>query len=97
MFGDLELLIKLLNLESHLKNSALNKILHRIRNSLSEFENVASFHILWELNKSAYSLANKACMLAQGNLSLNREPSSFQPIPYSEITLGVVCKKLFIL
>ena len=81
IFGDSDLLIKLLNSEYHSNNSALNNILQRIQNSVNEFENVASFHILQELNKSANSLENKACLLAQGNLSPNGEPSAFQPIP----------------
>ena len=81
IFGDLELLMKLLNSESLFHNSVLNKILQRIQNSLNEFEHVASFHILRDLNKRANSLANKACILAQGMTSLNGEPSSFHPIP----------------
>ena len=81
IFGDPELVIKLLNSEGYFNNSALNKILQRIWNSLSEFEHVASFHILQELNKSAYSLENKSFLLAQGDLILNREPTTFQPIP----------------
>ena len=75
------MLIKLLNSEGHFNNLALNKILQRIGHSLNEFENVFSFHILWELNKSADSMENKACMLSQGNLSFNGEPSTFQQIP----------------
>ena len=81
IFGDSELLIKLLNLEDYFNNSALNKILQRIQNSLNEFENVSSFHILQELHKSAYSLANKSCLLSEGNLSFNGEANAFQPIP----------------
>ena len=75
------MLIKLLNSEDHFNNSTLNKIMLRIRNSLNEFESVASFHILRELNKNADSLENKAFLLSQGNLSFNGEPIAFQPIP----------------
>ena len=74
-------MIKLLNSESLFNNSVLNKILQRIQNLLSEFEYVASFHILRDLNKRADSLANKACILAHGMINLNGEPSSFHPIP----------------
>ena len=81
IFGDSELVIKLLNLESYFNNSALNKILHRIRNLLSKFEYVASFHILRDFNKRADFLANKAYNLAHGMISLNGESSSFHPIP----------------
>ena len=73
-------MIKLLNVEGHFNNSVLNKILQRIRNSMNEFENVDSFHILRDLNRRVDSLANKAFMLAQGYLNLNGEPSAFQPI-----------------
>ena len=80
-FGDSELLIKVLNSEDHFNNSTLNKSLKRTRNILKEFERVASFHILRELNKTADALANKACLLSQGNLSINGEPNKFHPIP----------------
>ena len=81
IFGDSELLIKVLNSEDHFNNFALNKYLRRIHNILKEFERVASFHILRELNKIADALANKACLLSQGNLSINGESSKFYPIP----------------
>ena len=81
IFGDSELLIKMLNSDDHFNNSTLNNILQRIRNTVNEFKNVVSFHVLQELNKSVDSLANKVCLLAQGNLSFNGEPSVYQFIP----------------
>ena len=71
----------MLNLDGLFNNSALNLILRRIQNSMNEFEKVDSFHILRELNGREDSLANKACLMAQGHLILNGEPSAFQPIP----------------
>ena len=86
-FGDSELLNKVLNSEDHLNNSALNNSLQRIRNILKEFERVAYFHILRELNKNVDVLENKACLLSQGNLSINGEPSNFFPIPQQKFIL----------
>ena len=63
IFGDSELLIKLLNFEDYFSNLALNKTLQRIRNTLKDFDTVDSYHILWDLNKQVDSLANKACLL----------------------------------
>ena len=80
-FGDSELLIKVLNSTDQFYNSDLNNILQRIQNLLKYFERVASFHILRELNKTADALANKACLLSQGNLNINEKSNIFDPIP----------------
>ena len=80
IYGDSELLIKLINLEGHFNNSVLNKILQRIRILMKEFEKVDTFHILRDLNRRADSMANNAFLLAQGYLSLNGKPREFQPI-----------------
>ena len=79
IFGDSELLIKMLNSEDQFNNSALNNTLQRIQNSLKEFDSVASYHILWDLNTKADSMENLASMLAQGNLSFNGEPYASHP------------------
>ena len=81
IFGDSELLNEVLNSEYHLNNSAVNNSLQRIRNILKEFERVASFHILRELNKNADALVNKPHLLSQGNLSINGEHNKIHPIP----------------
>ena len=81
IFGDSELLIKALNSADYFNNSALNKSLQRFHNILKEFDPVVSFHILWDLNNFADALANKACLLSEGILSINRESSYFHPIP----------------
>ena len=74
IFGDLEVLIKLLNSDSQFNNPSLDNILQRIRNFLKDFEKVSYFHILRELNKQADYLANKACLLPLGSFSSNEEP-----------------------
>ena len=81
IFGDSENLIKALNSTDSLNNSSLNITLQRIRRIFKYFDKSDSFHILRGLNKFADSLENKACLLPQGFLSINGEPSYFHPIP----------------
>ena len=80
IFGDSKLLIKVLNSDGHLNNSALNQILLRIWNILSLFEDVEYIHILWEHNFIADELANKACLLSQGTLCINGKSTLFHLI-----------------
>ena len=81
VFDDSEMLIKALNSDDCFNNSALNNSLQRIQNLLKEFYLVASFHVLRKLNNLAYALANKACLLPQGFLSINGEANYLHPIP----------------
>ena len=81
IFGDSELLIKAMNSAHNFNIFALNIILQRIRIIMKDFEMIESFHILRDLNKLADSMANKACLLYQGFLSLNGETSCFRSIP----------------
>ena len=81
IFGDSELLIKTLNSAGSFNNSTLNIILQRIMILLKEFDLVVSFHILRDLNELTDVLANKACLLPQGFLSIDAESSYFYPIP----------------
>ena len=81
IFNDSEMLIKALNSVDYFNNYALNKSLQRIQNFLKEFDMVISFHILQDINNLADALANKACMLSQGILSINGESNYFHPIP----------------
>ena len=78
---DSEMLVKTLNTVVTFNNSLLNVILQRIKTTLKCFDSVESYHILWGLNKYADSLANKGCLLLQGILSIDGEPSVFHPIP----------------
>ena len=77
IFGDSEILIKMINSEEQFSNPSLNKTLQLIRNILNDFESVSSYHILCELNNHVDLMANKACHLPLGNLNINGEPSSF--------------------
>ena len=81
IFGDSKLLIKSLNSADSFNNFALKKILQRIRIIMKDFEKTESFHILRDLNQLVNSMANKACLLSQGSLSLNGESSCFRSIP----------------
>ena len=81
IFGDSELLIKILNTVDHFNNSDMNILLQRIQVRLKEFDMVESFHILRELNSIVDDLANKACLLPQGFLSINGAASYFHSIP----------------
>ena len=80
IFGDSELLIKVLNTGDRFNNFALNILLQRIRAILKEFDMVESFHILWELNSYVDALANNASLLSQGFLSINGATSYFHSI-----------------
>ena len=80
-FGDFEMLVKTLNTSVTFNNSLLNVILQRIKTNLKDFDSVESYHILRDLNKLADTLANKGCLLPQGNLSIDEESNEFHPIP----------------
>lgn len=63
VFGDSELLIKAINSDEHLSNSALNNTLQRLRGLLSFFTSSSSFHILRTSNKEVDIKANEGCCL----------------------------------
>lgn len=73
VFGDLEILIKILNTGDQLNRSALNKSLEILRNLLQKFTTCSFYHILRTVNKEADIMANKRCLLAEGFLSKNDE------------------------
>ena len=81
IFGDSEVLIKLLNSSSQLNKPSLDKILHRIRNIVKDFDSVSFYHILRELNNQADSLANKACLLPLESFIPIRESCIIHPLP----------------
>ena len=81
IYGDSKLLIISLNSSTSLSNFSLNAILQRIRRILKVFSKIGVVHILRDLNKSSDVMANKACFLSLGFLSINGETSSFQSIP----------------
>ena len=81
IFGDSEILIKALNSFDSLKKFALIIILQRIKRILKAFDKTDSYHILQRLNTFVDGLANQACHLPQGFLSINGQADYFYPIP----------------
>ena len=81
IFSDYEMLIKALNSSDSLKKFALIVTMQRIKRVLKSFDKADSYHILQGLNTSMDALANQACHISQGFLSINGEPNYFYPIP----------------
>ena len=81
IFGDSKILVKALNSSDSLKKSSLIVTLQRIKRNLKAFDKADSFHILRGLNISVDALANQACLLPQGFLSINGEPNYIYHIP----------------
>ena len=70
-FGDSKILIKMIHSKGQFNDAGLNKNLQRLRHILQDFTSFKCYHILRESNKEADKLANKGCLLAQGDLSIN--------------------------
>ena len=81
IYCDSKILTKALNSSDNPSIFALKIILERIKGISEYFVKFDSFHILQELNNSTNVFANKACLLLQGFLSINGEPSHFYSIP----------------
>jgi ribonuclease HI len=81
VFGDSEILIKILNTNDHLSNPVINKTLLRIRQVLQDFSSSRFFHILRGSNKEADTKANIGCLLPLGVLNKNDEDPQWIPIP----------------
>ena len=81
IFGDSELIIKVLNSAAKFFHPSLNVTMQWLHFILIECFPVSSFHILRDLNKLADLKANQGCMLPQGMLSLNDLPSVMHLIP----------------
>ena len=81
IFGDSELLIKMMANKKRLKDPVLNKQLSRVTRILKDFPSVQFFHILRGLNKEADRLANIGCTLQDGMISINAETSTMAIIP----------------
>ena len=71
VFGDSEILIKMIHSRGQFNDDGLNKNLQRLRHTLQDFTSFHCYHILRDLNKEADALANKGCLLAQGDLCIN--------------------------
>ena len=81
IFGDSEIVIKVLNSNSMFNNLSLNVTMQRLHFILIDCASVISYHILCGLNKLADFKANLGCLLPPGMLSLNDGPCSTNPIP----------------
>ena len=81
IFGDSEILIKVLNSDKQFNNLSLNGTMQRLQFILIEFSSVCFYHILEELNKKVDYKANRGCQLPTGTLSLNEGPSLKHQIP----------------
>ena len=81
IFGDYEIIIKVLNPDTMFNNHSLNVTMQRLHFILIDCVSVTSYHILCDLNKLADSKANQGCLLPPGMLSVNEGPCLMHPIP----------------
>jgi ribonuclease HI len=81
IFGDSEILIKILNTNDHFNNPVINKTLQRLRQVLQDFSSSRFFHILRGSNKEADAKANMGCLMPLGALRKNDETPLWTPIP----------------
>jgi hypothetical protein len=81
VFGDSEILIKILNSNDHFNNPAINKTLQRLRQVLQDFSSSLFFHILRGSNKEADAKVNMGCLLPLGAFNKNDEAPLWIPIP----------------
>jgi hypothetical protein len=80
-YGDSEILIKILNLNDHFNNPAVNKTLQRLRKVLQYFSSSHFFHILCGSNKEADAKANMGFLLPLCAFNKNDEAPVWTPIP----------------
>jgi ribonuclease HI len=73
VFGDSEVIIRKLNMNTRFNNASLNKILERLKRVVSDFNTCKFYHILRELNNEADTMANKGSALVKGLLIVNNE------------------------
>ena len=71
IFGDSEIIIKILNSDSMFNNLSLNVTMQRLHFILIDCDSVTSYHILRNLNKLADFKANQGCLLPPGMLRVN--------------------------
>jgi hypothetical protein len=81
VFGDFEILIKILNTNDHFNNPVINKTLLRLRQVLQDFSSSRFFHILCGSNKESYAKANMGFLFPLGELNKNDEAPLWIPIP----------------
>ena len=71
IFGDSEIIIKILNSDLVFNNIFLNLTMQRLHFILMDYDLVTSYHILRDLNKLADLKANQGCLVPPGMLSVN--------------------------
>jgi ribonuclease HI len=81
VFGDFEILIKILNLNDYFSNPTINKTLQRLRHVLQDFSSSLFYHILRGSNKEAYAKANMDYLLPLVAINKNDEAPLWIPIP----------------
>ena len=81
IFGDSEIIIKVLNSNSMFNKLGLNVTMQRLHFILIDCISVTSYHILRDLNKMADCKANQGCLLPQRMLILNDKSSVLHQIP----------------
>ena len=81
IFGDSEIIIKVLNLDTMFNKLGLNVTMQRLHFILIDCVLVTSYHILHDLNKLADFKANQGCLLPPRMLSVNEGPCLMHPIP----------------
>ena len=81
IFGDSEILIKILNSDALFNDMLLNKTLKRVRLVLHDFSPFILFHILSGSNKEADTKENSGCLLSQGILKVDEEEAQWVTIP----------------
>ena len=80
IFGDSEIIIKILNSDSMFNNLSLNVTMQRFHFILIDCDSVTSYHVLRDLNKLEDLKANQGCLLPVGMLSVNEGSCLMHPI-----------------
>ena len=73
VFGDSEVIIRNLIMETQFNNASLNQILDRLKRVLLDFNSCKFYHILRKSNSEADTMANKGSSLTKGLLIINNE------------------------
>ena len=81
IFGDSEIIIKILNYDSMFNSLILKVTMQRLHFILMDCDSVTSYHILRDLNKLADLKANQGCLLPSGMLCVNDRSCLLHPIP----------------
>ena len=81
IFGDSEIIIKVLNFVLEFSNISLNVTMQRLHFILIDCVSASSFHILRDLNKPTDRKSNQTCLLPPRMLNLNDNHRLMYQIP----------------